>query len=133
MLRHFPRTSSSSCGGAKTPRAFVNGDYGPSRAIMTRTDPGTFFDPWGGAHVGAENVLAIYERNSSLFASSVCTFETLHVGASETVGYWVCLQRGTTTLRGATEPIELALRVTEIFRREGEEWKLVHRHADPLK
>jgi ketosteroid isomerase-like protein len=29
-------------------------------------------------------------------------------------------------------PTPLDLRVTEVFRRADGEWKLVHRHADPL-
>jgi len=30
-----------------------------------------------------------------------------------------------------TQPAAMDLRVTEIFRREKGEWRLVHRHADP--
>lgn len=33
---------------------------------------------------------------------------------------------------GGLPPQEWLLRVTVVFRRDGSEWKLVHRHADPL-
>jgi ketosteroid isomerase-like protein len=111
-------------------RAFINGDFGPSRPILTEDAPATFFDPWGGCHQGPGNVRDCYERNASLFGSGSCTFETLQLGADERVGYWVFVQQGTVRLQGATEPIAASLRVTEIFRRERGEWKLVHRHAD---
>jgi ketosteroid isomerase-like protein len=112
-------------------QAFVNGDYEPSRPLTTTADPATFFDPFGGVHTGAADVAAVYERNCGLFAGGATTVETLQLEASETVGYWVYLQTGTSTLRGSPTPIALALRVTEVYRREDGGWKLVHRHADP--
>lgn len=38
----------------------------------------------------------------------------------------------TVQMRGNKDAIPMNLRVTEIFRREDNEWKLVHRHADLL-
>jgi len=35
-------------------------------------------------------------------------------------------------LGGQQKPAPRALRVTQVFRKEGSSWKLLHRHADPL-
>jgi ketosteroid isomerase-like protein len=48
--------------------------------------------------------------------------------SSDTSGF----QRATAHLSGRGEAVPMNLRVTELFRREGDAWKLVHRHADFL-
>lgn len=114
-------------------RAYVRGDATPLGRLVAHQSPATFFPPRGGYTEGAEEVGAIYTQDATSFASGGdSTFEILHMAASDSIGYWVGFQRATAYLQGQTAPVPFNLRVTEIFRREGNAWKLVHRHADTL-
>jgi ketosteroid isomerase-like protein len=114
-------------------RAYVNGDAGPLGRLATRTSPATFFGPRGGSLQGAAEVFAVYESDAGAFEhGGETSFDILQMGAGGGIGYWTGFQRADVRLRGQSAPVAMNLRVTEIFRREEEGWKLVHRHADML-
>jgi ketosteroid isomerase-like protein len=60
-------------------------------------------------------------------------YEVIAAGASGDLGYIVGMEHTTVSIAGAPPPPEpYVLRVTTIFRRENDRWKVVHRHADPM-
>jgi ketosteroid isomerase-like protein len=114
-------------------RAYVRGDASSLDRIVARTGDATFFAPRGGYVQGADSVRATYEQDATAFApNGESSFEILQLAASDGLAYWVGFQRATAHMRGRSDAVPFNLRVTEVFRREGDDWKLVHRHADPL-
>ena len=113
--------------------AYISGDAAPLGEIVTRHSPASFFKPSGGYCQGAEAVWSQYEHDARNFGSgSEGELEILHMAASDGLAYWVGFQRATAQLRGRQEAVPFNLRVTELFRREGHTWKLIHRHVDSL-
>ncbi len=115
-------------------RAFVNGHLAPFDSIATRVAPATFFGPRGGYRNGLDEVSSGYESDAASFEppGGESSFEILQMAASDGIAYWVGFQRATFRLHGSAEAVSTTLRATEIFRREDDEWKLIHRHADSL-
>jgi len=113
--------------------AFLSGDAAALEAISTQHAPATIFGPRGDCVQGAAQVKQVNARAAGAFdQGSTNGFEILHQGSSGDLAYWVGIQRSRVQMKGQDESVPFDLRVTEIFRREGGGWKLVHRHADRL-
>jgi ketosteroid isomerase-like protein len=109
--------------------ALHNGDPGPRIAMWSRAEPVTLF---GAAMTGRGwgEIGVIFESLGEQFSD--CLSYDNEIVAAEARGdlaYTVALEHTTASINGA-EPEPYVLRVTTIFRREGGEWKVVHRHGD---
>ena len=113
---------------------YVSGNPEPLGHLVAQELPATFFSPRGDVTTGTRDVWERYERDASLFTSgSENAFEALDSAAAADIAYWVGFQRSQANMCGEDKPVPFDLRVTEIYRRENGQWKLVHRHADPYK
>jgi ketosteroid isomerase-like protein len=61
--------------------------------------------------------------------SEFCEYEVLAAGSSGDLGYVVAIEHSVAARHGRP-PVEFALRVTTVFRREDGACKVVHRHGD---
>lgn len=113
--------------------AYVSGNATPLARVVALESQATFMGPGGGAVQGTDEVWSRYESDARLFEpGSTSEFEILDMAAGDTVAYWTGYQKAQACMKGKAEAVAMTLRVTEVFRLEGESWKLVHRHADPL-
>ena len=111
--------------------ALHDGDAGPRFEMWSHTDPVTVF---GAAfnHVGWAEVGPMFEKLATRFSDCrSCEWEVVSADVGEDFAYLLAIERTTASVAGS-EPTSYALRSTTIFRREDGEWKIVHRHADPV-
>lgn len=111
--------------------AYASGDYSPLSALLAEHGGATFHSPQGDTVAGAQAVAERYRRDAASFqAGGESRLEILQKGASGDIGFWTGFQIAVVRLASKPEPLEMRIRVTEVFRRADAEWKLVHRHAD---
>ena len=111
--------------------ALHNGDAAPRKAMWSRTDPVALFGA-GMSGAGWAEIEPIFDHLEAAFSN--CTSyqnEVIAAGASGDLAYAVSSEHTTASVNGEP-PSAYLLRVTTLFRREEGEWKVVHRHGDPL-
>ena len=111
---------------------FVAGDGTPFAALWSHGEDVTIFGAWGAYEQGWDAVGPRLAWAASRFGGGEIAYEPLAAGTSGDLGYAIGLERGTVRVAGQEEPRPLLLRVTHLFRREDDEWKMFHRHADPI-
>ncbi len=113
--------------------AYMKGDPRPVTEFFSRRDDVTLANPLGPPRIGpAEVDKAVAEGASYLRDGSVRGFDEVSRYSTPDLGYVVQLERTQARLPGDEDMVRFALRVTMIFRREGDTWKVAHRHADPI-
>lgn len=114
--------------------AYASGDYAPLAPLVAKEGTASFHGPQGDTVSGARNVAERYRKDAASFqAGGKSRFEILQKGVSGEIGFWTGFQVATVKPGSSPEPIEMRIRVTEVFRHLNGEWQLVHRHADLAK
>ena len=111
---------------------FMAGDSAPVKALWSHADDVTICGGWGAYEKGWEQVGPRLDWAAARFREGQTTSEMLAMGIGVDLAYTVWIDRGQVRLAGRDEFNPMALRVTYIFRREEETWKIIHRHADPI-
>jgi ketosteroid isomerase-like protein len=111
--------------------ALHNGDAAPRKAMWGRIDPVTLLGAAFSA-TGWEHIEPIFDRLQARFSDCTsCEHDVIAAGASGDLAYIVALEHTTASVNGSPA-LPYTLRATTVFRREDGEWKVVHRHADPV-
>jgi ketosteroid isomerase-like protein len=108
--------------------AVHNGDAGPRRALWSRNEPVSVLGAWRNAH-GQQELDELFSTLGSRFSD--CTSYTFELQAYDVVGdmaYTAGLEHTSASVDG--QPRSYTLRATQVYRREGGEWKVAHRHGD---
>ena len=112
--------------------AFVRGDPTPILSIFSERDDVVLANPFGPPRRGRIEVEKATEQAAALFRDGTCRYEEISRYVTPELGYIHELERAEAKAGGSDEFSVVSLRVTMIYRREGETWKIVHRHADPI-
>lgn len=113
---------------------FLKGNVEPMNDLFSHGENVTLNNPLSPPAHGWERVAATMEHAASQFRDGdIVAIENQEKHVTAELAYVVRVERAKAKVGGSEDIIApIALRVTMIFRPEEGEWKVVHRHADPI-
>ncbi len=112
--------------------ALMRGDVETYRKLIRLSDDFTLMAPVGGTPTrGSSMTEGQWEAMGRFFRNDTLELELVQAYGSADMVVLAFIERANVEVGGLpAQP--WALRVTLVYRREGSEWLLAHRHADPL-
>jgi ketosteroid isomerase-like protein len=112
--------------------AFLHGDPEPILDLYSRRDDVTLANPLGPPCHGRADVERAIRAAASNFKAGTVRFEEVSRYGTADLGYAVWLEPNEARLADTDDVVRISLRVTMVFRREEDTWRIAHRHADPI-
>ena len=107
----------------------INGDSGSMMEVWSHGSDVTALHPLGGRETGWREVRASWEQVAEEFSDGQVSIENLVVvPLAADVAYTLGTEHGQAKL--GDETVGIDWRVTNIYRREEGEWKMMHHHTD---
>jgi ketosteroid isomerase-like protein len=111
--------------------AFMRGDMDRYLELTTHVRGFTLMKPFGGLAASYEDRTESLKEAAGSFKDGEAKIELLQAHAWGDTVVLVMIERQHGQVGGLPDQ-DWSLRVTQVYRREGEHWRVVHRHADPL-
>jgi len=111
--------------------ALFTGDYGPMESVWSHADDVTYMGPAGGFQIGWDAVRANWQTQAAKkLGGNVEPAETRFIVGDE-LAFSFCFERGNNRdPQGQVIPV--AIRATNVFRKENGQWKMIGHHTDIL-
>ncbi|MBP7001063.1 nuclear transport factor 2 family protein [Amaricoccus sp.] len=117
---------------AEANAALLRGDVDAYRALVTLADDFLLMSPFGGRPTpGAEVTAETWEGMRRFFRDGTLEVDLAGSWSTPDMVALALVERAEVAVGGLPRQ-PWALRVTLVYRRDGDAWRLVHRHADPL-
>jgi ketosteroid isomerase-like protein len=111
----------------------TNGNPEVYKSLYSRRDDATLANPFGPPARGWSAVSTTLDRAAANYRDGeVVGFENVSTVVGADLAYIVEIESYRARVGGSDELTPVSIRVTTVFRREGNGWKVIHRHADPI-
>ncbi len=111
--------------------AYIRGDMDHYLALTPHARGYTLLQPFGGPPTRYEDRAESVKASADYFKGGEAKLESVETHAWGDTVVLVMIERQHGEVGGLPDQ-DWSLRVTHVYRRDGSDWRLVHRHADPL-